>query len=247
MRFRTASAGFLFGILIIGSPLVGQAAPITRIATGTVVDVSGSYTGEFTLGQIIVGSYTYDTDEANASSAQTTPNTNPGHEFSSFYEFASPPYGVTLTTPSVGTFFTNNSPVAVLVTDDLSFGVGDIPAGLIPAGTYDLVEILGATTASGGCSKPGGNCTPNELDPVSGEEWTLALLGEPAWVIDGSVIPDGLPGTLTTLIHGIDIDATGQEIGEVWIELSSLTVPEPSLALLLFAGLSAAFTRRSQR
>ena len=73
MQFHRPVLGFLSGILILGAPLAAQGVPITQIATGTVVAVSGSYTGRFVLGETVVGNYTYDTDEANASFAQTSP------------------------------------------------------------------------------------------------------------------------------------------------------------------------------
>ena len=50
--------------------------------------VEGSFVPDFSVGTPFDSTYRYDTDEAAASSAITTPSTVPGHEFTSFYEFS---------------------------------------------------------------------------------------------------------------------------------------------------------------
>ena len=117
---------------------------------------------------------------------------------------------------------------------------------LLPAGTYDWIEILGST-ASGICLVPGGVCNPDEISPADGEEWSLALFGDSTWITDGSLIPDDLPALHTALVVGFEFDASGNEIGSFFA--TATLVPEPTVLALLglcgsFAGLRA-MRRRS--
>ncbi len=73
----------LSGFLLTGFIATAEAAPILFEYTATIIDVSGSYAGSQTIGDTLLGSTVFDTDEANASSAETTPGTVPGHEYSS--------------------------------------------------------------------------------------------------------------------------------------------------------------------
>jgi hypothetical protein len=214
------------------------AAPISVDVTATVSsgDVAGSYSGIFSAGDVITGTFVYDTDEANASSAQTTPSTVPGHEFSSFYDFAGAAYTVSIN--ATGFSFNSTAPVAVVVNDDLPLTAGDTN-GIISDGTYDWIEIVGGTT-SPFC--PLAVCTQQgEYIPVNGQEWTLAFIASDAnWFSDGSLIPDSLPATYTPILVGLDIDASGNEIGAVVVTLDSLNisaVPVPAAVWLFGSGL----------
>ena len=202
-----------------------DAAPRTLRATGTVTYVEGSYLGDFVVGQSYTGTFVHDTDEANADpGAITTPSMVPGHEFSSFYEFSGPPYRGYLSFPAIpGSFATDQ--MAVVVNDDLDLTSADTN-GAVADGTYDWIEIL-ASNAIGICLEPGGVCAPDEFSPADGEEWTLAVFTDTSWISDGSLIPDDLPSTYTTLLVGIELDAAGNEIGLVFANanISIPTVP----------------------
>ncbi len=218
--------------------------------TATVNGVFDNFVGTHDIGDTISGSFIFDTDEANASSAQTTPSTNPGHEFTSFYEFPSPPYSVSLSFPDVPGSFSNAAPVGVVVNNDLPLLSADLN-GFLPDGNYDWIEILGST-ASDFCP-PAGPCTP-----ADGEEWTLAIFGDTSWFSDGSVIPDSLPASFRALIVGIEVDPVGNETGVVFAPVDTLrldgvlqngsvtnTIPEPAaLALFAFGLAGLGFARR---
>lgn len=219
-------------VLITGG---AQAAPRTFLVTGTIVDAEGTYVPAFATGQTFSGTFVHDTDEANAGPGSiTTPSTVPGHEFTSFYEFDVAPYGVDLSFPAVPTTFTT-SPigtvglVGVVVNDNLPLTAEDT-GEFLPAGTYDWIEILGSN-ALGVCLEPGGECEPEEISPADGEEWTLAIFGDSAWITDGSVIPDDLPVSPTVLVVGFDYDASGNEIGAVFAT-ASFSVSAPAVPAL---------------
>jgi hypothetical protein len=238
----------LFTTCVICLSTSAAAAPRTFYVTGTIVDVEGTYAPDFVAGQTFSGTFVHDTDEANAGPGSiTTPSTVPGHEFTSFFEFVVAPYGVDLSFPAIpGTFSTSpigtSGLVGVVVNDDLPLTADDT-GGLLPAGTYDWIEILGST-ASGICLEPGGECEPDEISPADGEEWTLAVFGPTTWISDGSLIPDGLPDTPTTLIVGFEFDASGNEVGAIFATTSvSLAPPAVSamgpVGLWLLAGFLA--------
>ena len=144
-------------------PLSATSAPRTFVVTGTMVAAEGTYAPAFAAGQPFHGTFVHDTDEANADpGAITTPSTVPGHEFTSFYEFSVAPYGVHITFPTIPDSFTTDpigSPglVGVIVNDNLPLTADDT-GGLLPAGTYDWIEIPGST-AIGICLEPGANAT----------------------------------------------------------------------------------------
>jgi len=132
---RSGLAGF---VLVIGLIANIHAAPITIDVTATIAFVDGDYVGQLAVGQEMTGTFIYDTDEANANpGAITTPSNVEGHEFSSFYEFSSPPYDVSLSVPIAPYSFDNVAPVAVIVNDNLPL-VADDTAGFGPVGTLDL-------------------------------------------------------------------------------------------------------------
>lgn len=217
-----------------------SAAPVTIDIMATIGDVNGSYTSSgLLIGQAMTGTFIYDSDESNADpGAITTPSTVPGHEFTSFYEFSNPSYSVSLSIPAISGSFTNSTPVAVVVNDNLPLTSGET-GGLLADGTYDWIEILGSTTTSI-CLLPGGVCAPDEFSPADGEEWTLALFGNSSWFSDGSVIPDNLPAPLTAIIVGLEFDAAGNEIGSVFAPVGTVTVsavPVPAAIWLLGSGL----------
>ena len=157
--------------------------------------------GQLVTGQPVDTMFVYDTDEAQAGpESQTTPSTNPGHEFTSFYEFSSPPYGAEVDVPSVP-FACASSTAALVVDDNLPISGEDVNDS-IPDGTYDWIEILGAPTLAG----PTGN-------PADGQEWTLAVFSDTAWIEDGSLIPDNFPDSYTPLMLGIEFDEYENEVG----------------------------------
>jgi hypothetical protein len=125
--------------------------------------------------------------------------------------------------------------------------------GAVSDGTYDWIEILGSTTVDI-CLLPGGECEPDEFSPADGDEWTLAVFSDPSWISDGSLIPDELPASFTTLVVGIEIDDAGEETGVVFATVdvfSTTAVPvvDPAgtaaLAAILLTG--ALWLGRSRR
>jgi hypothetical protein len=224
---------FLSTIFFTG---IVNATLITIDITGTIGDVSGSYTDALTSGQAINATFTYDTSELLAGpGSQTTPSTDPGHEFTSFYEFNSPPYGASVNIPAITASFAGDA-AGVVVNDNMFIDGADLNNTIV-SGTYDWIEILGSTTSDG----------PNNY-PADGEEWTLGIFSSTSWFSDGSVIPDNLPVSYTPIMLGLEFDSNENEIGAVFVNIDTLTViPEPSSALLIgFVGLSCAvvFRRR---
>ena len=219
----------LIGIASVGLVATAKAAPVTFDITATIQDISGTFAGGMSIGQQINGTYIFDTDENNASWSDTTPSTNPGHEYTSFYDFSGSPYSVSLTFPGAAGSFTNSAPVSVIVNNDLSLTLDDT-GGLLAAGTYDWIEILGSTTSDVAPQTPG-----------NGQEWTLALFADDAnWFADGSVIPDSLPSSYTAILIGIDLDSEGNEIGFAVSTVDSVTissVPIPAAVWLFGSGL----------
>jgi|AOAMet2_C27A4_35_1029305.scaffolds.fasta_scaffold01441_2 hypothetical protein len=203
------------------------AARVNINVSGQISAVDGSYDPDLAVGDNMSATFIYDTDETQATSANTVGSTEPGHEFTSFYEFSSPAYGGMVTHTLTGNAFTS-SIAGLIVNDDLSNGGPDLN-NLIPTGTYDWIEILGSTTKDG----PLGN-------PADGEEWTLALFSsDTSWITDGTLIPDDLPSSYTTILVGKEFDESENEIGNVLVDITSVSVtsiPEPSSALLLGLG-----------
>ena len=197
------------------------ATTISIDISGTISSVSGSYAPDLFTGQAVTASFSYNTNELAATSADTTPSLDPGHEYTSFYDFESPPYGGTVNIPSISATFTSNS-AAVVVNDDLFIDGADLD-GALASGTYDWIEILASTTVDGTTGYP-----------ADGEEWTLAIFGPTDWITDGSLIPDDLPSSYTAILLGIEFDDFEEEIGIVFVEIGSMTVvPEPSSCALL--------------
>lgn len=214
--------GFVAGAFLAGAAVLGAGQTrVTMEVTGTVDYVEGSYASSMTTGQMVSAIFVYDTNEALAGpDSQSTPSTEPGHEFSSFYSFESPPCGAQIEFGSSLSF--SSETAAVVVNDNLPI-LGDDVNGALADGTYDWIEVLGATTLEG---------------PVDGEEWTLALFADTGWILDGSMVPDDLPDSYTPVMLGIDIDVNGDEIGIAWIDITSITVTssDPTLRILSLAG-----------
>ncbi len=205
---------FLTSITIVGCfASTAHAEPQIIDAFGTLSAVDGSFLDDFAVGTPFDSTYTYDTDEANASSAITTPSVVPDHEFSSFYEFTGTPYGMFLEFPTVpdqlGLTF-----VGVVVNDNLTLTAAETN-GAVADGMYDWIELLGSTT-SDACLLPGGICAPDEFSPVDGVEVTVALISDTSWISDGSLVPDALPPTFTPVFVGIEYDAMGIETGTMF-------------------------------
>lgn len=192
--------GWIAITLSFGITSTSEAITRTVTVNATVTTVEGSYVGAFAPGQSFSGSFVYDTDEAQADpGAITTPSVVPGHEFTSFYEFSSPPYPTDLSFPEVPGVFSAIS-TAVVVNNDLALTAAETN-GAVSDGTYDWIELLGST-AIGICLEPGGICAPDEFPPADGEEWTIAIIGDTNWFSDGSVIPDDLPVAPSSLMVG---------------------------------------------
>ncbi len=223
------SVKLILSSTILGLSFNAHAAPVSIDFTATLQDVSGAFTSDLSIGQSMSGIYIYDTDEANASSAETTPSTVPGHEFTSFYDFGDPAYSASLN--AGGFTFTNTAAVSVVVNDNL-FLTSDETGGLLPDGSYDWIEILGSTTVDVGGA---------EHTPGNGQEWTLAIFAEnDNWFSDGSVIPDDMPASYVALLVGFDFDENGNEIGMAFATLDSMnisTVPVPAAIWLFGSGL----------
>jgi len=207
--------------------LPAVAMPFGVSFTATIVESTGSYVGDLDPGVMLGGSIALDTDESAAFNSITTPSTVPGHEFTSFYEFATadgyswngdliPPSGAGFAADVMGIVVNNNLPL-------LSAETG----GILPDGTYDWIELLGSTTVSI-CLEPGGVCAPDQFTPADGEEWTLGIFSTDAnWFTDGSVIPDELPASFVSLLVGIDIDAAGNEVGFVFATVDTFSSDLP--------------------
>ena len=78
---------------------------------------------------------------------------------------------------------------------------------------------------------PGGVFEPDEISPADGEEWTVAVFGPTTWITDGSLIPDDLPATPTTLVVGFEFDASGNEVGAIFAT-SSISLAPPAVPLM---------------
>lgn len=221
-------------ILVLCLTLTGlitsaEAAPVQLNIEAMITHVEGDYAASLSVGQILEGTFVFDTDEGNASGAETTPSTEPGHEFSSFYDFSGPPYEVSISGPAPFPTFHNSAPVGVVVNDNLALTSAETN-GVLVDGSYDWIEILGSTT-----SDIAGPHTPG-----NGDEWTLALFGNTDWISDGSLIPDDLGAFHSSLLVGIKFNASGDESGIVFASLNGMSVsavPLPPAVWLFGVGL----------
>lgn len=90
------------------------------MADGSVSYVEGSFLDAFTVGDGHSGTFVYDTEEVLAGpGSSSTPSTVSGHEYTSFYEFLSAPYGVSLSFPVIPANFDVET-IGVVVNDDLA-------------------------------------------------------------------------------------------------------------------------------
>lgn len=216
------------------------AAIVTITVTGTVNFADGTY-GDLTTSDTFSGIFKYNTDEAVATGADTDGSTDPGHEYSSFYDFSAPTYGATVThdqgTPGDNTF--NSLTAGLVVNDDMTNG-GSALNNIIPSGTYDWIEILGSTASDG----PSGY-------PADGQEWTLALFSSDlSWITDGSLIPDDLASSYTAIMVGAEFDTDESELGVVLVTIDTINIqgiPEPSAMLLIGMGIVGLVFARSRR
>lgn len=236
----TAKLQALTIITFLSIFVAADAAIVTFTVSGTINYREGTFS-DLNAGEAMNAVFKYDTDEAQATSADTAGSVEPGHEYSSFYDFASPPYGGTVThVPSDSTFTSNIA--GVVVNNNLTNGGADLN-DLILSGTYDWIEILGSTTVDG----PDGN-------PADGQEWSLALFTtDTTWITDGTLIPDDLPDSYTAILVGTEFDGSasenGVDVGTVLVDISSISVsviPEPSQAFL-FGVCALSFACRSRR
>ena len=218
-----AKCAVLFTFITVSA----NAAPVSFNFDFFFTDVSGVYAGDFLVGYNVNGSYVYDTDENNASVADTTPSTIPGHEYTSRYTFDGASYGADFFIPALSDGFTQLGKVEVLVNNDL-FLTSAETGGFLADGTYDWIEILASTTVD--VCPSGSTCPP--YTPGDGEEWTLAIFGASDWFTDGSVIPDTLPVDYQALLVGLNFNTNGDEVGAAFA-----TVPLPATAWLFLSGL----------
>ena len=230
-------ANYFVFILFVAFGITSKvtAATIRIDVTATVQDASGSYldntyASNLSVGQSVNGTFIFDTSEASANTAETTPSYEPGHEFTSFYDFAGAPYEVSVSSNNFN--FTNTAPVGVVVNNNLLLTSAETNGAISTDGYYDWIEILGSTT-----SDVAGPHTPG-----NGQEWTLALIAEDGnWFTDGSVIPDNVPpSSYTPILIGLDFDSVGDEVGFVFASVDTLTVsavPVPAAVWLFGSGL----------
>lgn len=235
-----------FGLALALSGIAAMpatAAPFTISADATIVTSSGSFdtpTG-LPVGTNINGNISLSTTEADAFNAITTPSTVPGHEFTSFYEFSSPPFSWTGNlVPPMGPGY-NAGVLGIVVNDNLTLTSAET-GGLVADGTYDWIELLGSTTVD---YCPTASCAPGEFIPADGEEWTLAIIADSTWFTDGSVIPDSLPASFISLIIGVEFDEFGDEIGFALATVTEFTSTLPqesaSVSAPATAGLAGLF------
>ncbi|MCP4928101.1 MAG: VPLPA-CTERM sorting domain-containing protein [Gammaproteobacteria bacterium] len=246
------SSSYFTMLLAIGGLLSGaaNAAALQFDISTTVTVADDSYDGPYQVSDTITGTFIVDDDTANGGpGSDPGPGTNPGHEYTSFWEFNGAPYSVNLLDVQEGTSFSSDTQ-AVVVNDGLAITADDT-GGMIPDGTYDWIEILGATT-SDYCPLPGGDCSgdPNSILVADGEEWTLAIFAtDDSWFTGGG-IPQSLPGSYTAFLIGFDFDAVGNEIGVVLAPVDTLTVtavPVPAAVWLFGSALAGlGWLRRKQ-
>jgi hypothetical protein len=221
------STALMLGVLVTG---VANGAPIQFNISTTVTVAADSYDGPYQAGDTITGTFIVDDDKDNGGpGSDPGPGTNEGHEYTSFWEFNGAPYSADLLNEDLGTSFSSGTQ-AIVVNDGLVLTLADT-GGLVPAGTYDWIEILGATT-SDYCPLPGGDCSgdPNQILVADGEEWTLAIfatdaLGNPDdnW-FSGGDIPQNLPTYYSAFLLGFEFDAVGNEVGVVLADVDIMTI-----------------------
>ena len=228
--------GAMCAVLFTFITLSANAAPVNFNFDFNFTDVSGTYSGDILVGYNVNGSYVYDTDEGNASVADITSGTIPGHEYTSRYTFDGPSYGADFFIPALSDGFTQLGMVEVLVNNDLDLTSAET-GGFLADGTYDWIEIL-ASTAVDVCPS-GSTCPPytpgSPAGTEDGQEWTLAIFGASDWFTDGSVIPDTLPVDYQALLVGLNFNDNGDVIGEAFASASA--VPLPAAAWLFLSGL----------
>jgi len=224
------------GILLATSAF---AVPVQYSVSTTVSFVDGSFAGDVLVGHTITGTFIVDNDTANAGpGSDPTPSNNPGHEYSSFWEFDGAPYGGSVTDVELGATFNSVASPAIVVNNNLDI-TSDETGGMVPDGTYDWIEVLISDTTSI-CLEPGGICDPGEYSPADGQEWTLAIFADTSWIGADDEIPGALPGSYTAFIIGIEFDVSGNEIGTVIAPASSLSlavIPIPAAVWLFASGL----------
>ena len=162
-----------------------QAMPFSVSGTATVVTSTGSYAGDLVPGTVLQADIALSTDETDAFNAITTPSAVPGHEFTSFYEFATADgfsWTGDLVPPSGGGYAADV--MGIVVNNDLSLTSADT-GGLLPDGTYDWIELLGSTAVDV-CLIPGG------CDPSGGVDFRARDDG-PAGAVSGRRSVDATP------------------------------------------------------
>ncbi len=116
-------ASIIISLLFSGTVL---AAPLLFTVSTTVNAVDGAYVGGLLVGDTITGSFLVDNDKDNASpGSDPGPGTIPGHEYTSFWEFSGPSYGVDLLNVQRNARFTSDIE-AIVVNDGLNLPSGDV-------------------------------------------------------------------------------------------------------------------------
>jgi hypothetical protein len=225
-RLTLCFANALIAIVCISG--VANAAPLQFDISSTVTNVEGSYVGGVFVGETITGTFIVDDDTANGGlGSDPGPGENPGHEYTSFWEFNGLPYSVDLLDVQQDGHYSSDTQ-AIVVNDGLAI-TADETGDLISDGTYDWIEILGATT-SDYCPAPGGICTDNQILVADGEEWTLAIFASDDSWFTGGGIPQNLPASYTAFLIGFEFDEVGDDIGLILapvdtLEVSAVPVP----------------------
>ncbi|NNF16439.1 MAG: hypothetical protein HKN70_06805 [Gammaproteobacteria bacterium] len=220
--------------LLLLNSNASQAAIVNFNVVTTVSLVEGSYVGDVAPGQTITGAFTVDNHTANAGAgSDPDPSYEPGHEYSSFWEFPGAAYSVSLFNNDLGSGFANSAPPAIVVNNNLNITT-EQTGGLIADGVYDWIEILGSTT-SDYCPAAGGACMP-----ANGEEWSLAIFANIDWISGDAIIPAGLPAAYTAFLIGLEFDELGNETGLVIAPVDTLAmnpVPVPASVWFLASAL----------
>lgn len=128
-------AAALTGLMAVPS----HAMPFSVSTSATVVTSTSSYAGDLTTGTILQIDIALSADETDAFNAITTPSVVPGHEFTSFYKFATTDgfsWAGDLVPLSVGGF--NANIMGIVVNHDLTLSSADT-GGLLPDDTYDWI------------------------------------------------------------------------------------------------------------
>lgn len=214
-----------------------SAAMTSVTASGVFQQATGTYSSRLNDGY--TATFVFDSDASAASWAQTTPSADPNDPFTAVYGFAAS-YSASISS-SGGLSISSLRGTEVRIIDNHYFLSADL-AGLVPDGTYDLIEISGGTTG-GVCLLPNGCSSPAEYVPTGGQEFGLSFVLSQTW-LSGGALPNALPGQSDILASGVWVTQTAADTSTLGDLLSTSnnsitvsTVPVPAAAWLLGSGL----------